>query len=153
MSEEQEYKLEDCPFCGGKAKMEEAYYDYDRFWVECAVCGGNNYAKEHNGEEEAIEAWNARVVNMGGKNTAGTIEDFLCYLIDKHEKQVIYEESIAVIGSDFLKSDYNKAKEIDDASKQDRQEVIKLRLENQELISKASVLEYKMERLKEEDED
>jgi hypothetical protein len=71
-------KLKPCPFCGGKAELQECLFQtapdcgyervpsYDSFYVHCNGCsfarlpywGTSNY----NTREQAIEAWNTRYI-------------------------------------------------------------------------------------------
>lgn len=61
-------KLQPCPFCGGKAKLEHNY-EHDNYlsFVRCQKC----YAQSHKymiscdycSDQRAIEAWNKRVEN------------------------------------------------------------------------------------------
>ena len=55
------YKLKPCPFCGGKAEINNLikFDNNDRFWVECKECGIGT--KIYDSEQEATEAWNRRV--------------------------------------------------------------------------------------------
>ena len=59
--------LKPCPFCGGKAKLEDMGYPHH---VYCTGCGarvqGKGFAEE--GEKDAIETWNKRVDWMILKN-------------------------------------------------------------------------------------
>lgn len=53
-------ELLSCPFCGGKAEVNNPFGDTAGLWyvicTECAVCCGFE-----NTEAEAVEAWNTRV--------------------------------------------------------------------------------------------
>ncbi len=51
-------KLKPCPFCGGKAELDEDYDSGNIFWVFCTRCGistDTDYVSK-----EAIKAWNRR---------------------------------------------------------------------------------------------
>lgn len=56
--------LKPCPFCGGKAKIDEWHnFDKDLFTVECACnnkCNVRPMTHFCKTEQEAIEAWNRR---------------------------------------------------------------------------------------------
>jgi len=62
MSEE---KLRNCPFCGGEASVYESGYMYTApsYYVCCDECGSGTTVFYT--EEEAIEAWNKRVADVG----------------------------------------------------------------------------------------
>lgn len=53
-------ELKPCPFCGSDDvtcnKFEDVYY------VECLYCSAK--VETYNGEEDAIEGWNARVIDL-----------------------------------------------------------------------------------------
>ncbi len=72
-------ELKPCPFCGGKAKLNDeiiitpvidengAYVDADidtpPEWVECTICGATGEVFDNGDEsdaEKAVEAWNQR---------------------------------------------------------------------------------------------
>lgn len=48
-------ELLNCPFCGGKATIEEVDFGYS---VCCGECLGQTCGFQH--EDDAIEAWNRR---------------------------------------------------------------------------------------------
>lgn len=50
-----------CPFCGGEAATEEAFYDCNHYWVQCRDCKNGTWSYEE-GQQLAIDAWNRRVV-------------------------------------------------------------------------------------------
>ena len=53
-------ELKSCPFCGGKAKLEDMGYPHHVFCTKCfARVTGQGYAEE--GEQDAIRKWNSRV--------------------------------------------------------------------------------------------
>ena len=55
-----EFKLLNCPFCGGEARNESC----GNYWVKCAKCGSRGSVK--NTKKEAINQWNTRtpIVNI-----------------------------------------------------------------------------------------
>ena len=64
------YKLLPCPFCGGKARWR---YRKPIGWVMCKKCGASSATVSDNYEEadcqqEAIAAWNSRVILDGCEN-------------------------------------------------------------------------------------
>lgn len=59
MTMEQEYELLDCPFCGGKAETDYAYFDSNNPGVHCTVC--NAYVCDCFSLENAVKKWNSRV--------------------------------------------------------------------------------------------
>ena len=56
--------LKPCPFCGGKARVDYAIYDYNRWGVTCESCGAtvevNDWDGEENTKENAVARWNRR---------------------------------------------------------------------------------------------
>ena len=48
-----------CPFCGGKAEMEQNWFHED--FVFCIACGAMTLARKT--REEAAKIWNTRIVN------------------------------------------------------------------------------------------
>ena len=52
-------ELKPCPFCGGKAETDFAYYDYNFNGVHCTVCGA--YVCDMDNAEKAVALWNSRV--------------------------------------------------------------------------------------------
>jgi Lar family restriction alleviation protein len=55
-----------CPFCGSPASYDDHdtdHYGLDVPGVECDLCSVRNFADS---EEEAIEAWNKRIINTKG---------------------------------------------------------------------------------------
>lgn len=48
-------ELKPCPFCGGKAGLEQIS---DAYWVECGKCGASSVFCGQ--PEPAIDAWNTR---------------------------------------------------------------------------------------------
>lgn len=57
--------IKPCPFCGGRAVIGYAIYDYNRWGVYCKNCGASvevsDFAGEPDTEEQAIKNWNRRV--------------------------------------------------------------------------------------------
>ena len=55
-------ELKPCPFCNGKAKVEEQTDIFFRAFVcRCKKCGVSQPYPKYESEELAIEAWNRRV--------------------------------------------------------------------------------------------
>lgn len=56
-------ELKHCPFCGGKAKLEDYGLNGNFVVVHCLYCGAMTrlFAKDIRLGETAIEAWNKRV--------------------------------------------------------------------------------------------
>ena len=78
-----------CPFCGSEAKTEMAYYDYERFWVECVTCKASNYAPNYEEQAESITAWNRRFVCLdknGDKVFAGDKLTLIAKEAGKHDE-------------------------------------------------------------------
>lgn len=50
-------------------------------------------------------------------NNIDSVENFICFLIDKKETEIIYEVNLHVWYAEFLKSDYNKEKLTDEPIK------------------------------------
>ena len=59
-----EIKLKPCPFCGGKASLND---NSSCSYVHCEKCGATgesfNMSKKYSSDEKAAEAWNRRVDN------------------------------------------------------------------------------------------
>lgn len=56
---ENKQKLLPCPFCGGKAETDYAFYDYNDYGVHCVECGAYVCTVKDD-PQEAIKAWNRR---------------------------------------------------------------------------------------------
>ena len=59
-------KLKPCPFCGSDACVEVSLGDYSVFCQNGCDCGAKQ--EWFNTEDEAIEAWNRRVVDESDRN-------------------------------------------------------------------------------------
>ena len=53
-------KLKQCPFCGSEAISEHYGYPLQYWIVICRECGGR--MSSHSTRQEAITAWNKRVI-------------------------------------------------------------------------------------------
>ena len=59
-------KLNPCPFCGGKAKLEnQAVYRLPMYWASCRKCYFTQEPYPH--PQDAIAAWNRRAGEKGEK--------------------------------------------------------------------------------------
>ncbi|MAO21761.1 MAG: hypothetical protein CMJ25_13515 [Phycisphaerae bacterium] len=65
-----------CPFCGGKAKMNDDGYETEHKAVSCMDC--LSMTAFQNNEEEAVVAWNKRSSVVLTKEFAEKLDDFLC---------------------------------------------------------------------------
>jgi len=52
-------ELLSCPFCGGKGEMRHTKHAH---YIQCLGCYAETYHCRQNGKENAIKAWNHRVV-------------------------------------------------------------------------------------------
>ena len=55
-------KLKPCPFCGGKARLGQAGFNYDLYYVECTnpECDAMPTLRYQPLKRYAIDAWNNR---------------------------------------------------------------------------------------------
>ena len=64
VSEQTEQGLKPCPFCGGKASLND---NSSCSYVHCEKCGATgesfNMSKKYSSDEKAAEAWNRRSDN------------------------------------------------------------------------------------------
>ena len=64
VSEQTEQGLKPCPFCGGKASLND---NSSCSYVHCEKCGATgesfNMSKKYRSDEKAAEAWNRRADN------------------------------------------------------------------------------------------
>lgn len=68
-------ELNNCPFCGGEAKLQSHVDDFDiwYYYIQCDNCGAkSDYYDTDEGEEAPIEAWNTRAES---EPKALTLED------------------------------------------------------------------------------
>lgn len=67
--------LKPCPFCGGEANIEEAFYDCNHYWAQCKDCKSGTWSHVED-RNLAIAAWNRRA-NAMPPEVAATIDLYL----------------------------------------------------------------------------
>ena len=93
MSEE---KLKPCPFCGGEAYIQSAFYDYMHYWCICEVCKAGAYAKSPDDDtaEGAIKAWNTRISNTEIENLQSQLQNIVNEYNDIGAGYYWYDETV-----------------------------------------------------------